>query len=140
MRSITMPSGAVLEVAAAPFADAKRLYQALLYELRGITVVSDSDKLGLLKEIFCAGFSSVNVERALQPCLSRCLYMGQKIADDLFEPTERRKDYLQVLLEVAAENVGPFAETLWSEWNTRLSALKAESQKSSPTKPTTPTT
>ena len=111
----TMPSGATLRLVAAPFADAKDLHQALLSEIAalGLSGATDINEALLLK-IFCASLSSKTVERALDKCLARSLYNGQKITSDVFEKEEARQDYVMVCWEVAHLNVHPFLKHLGS--------------------------
>lgn len=126
MRKDTMPSGAVLEVGIAPFAVAKALYQAVLRELRHISIgTGKPDMAELWKDVFCVGFASNEIEEAIKPCLARCLYDGEKITDASFEPEDRRQDYMQVLMEVAKDNIGPFAKALFATWKKASFAAKA---------------
>lgn len=115
MREVTLQSGAVLKVAPAPFIQSKNLYQALLRELK--TVVFDKQTMpNVWKDLFCSGFSSLEVEKPLWECMTRCLLNGERITPDTFEPVERRDDYMQVCMEVAKENVTPFAKSLYAEF------------------------
>jgi hypothetical protein len=127
MRSITLPSGAVLKVAPAPFAVSKNLWQALLREIRGVAMQGSLDVGSFLKDFFCVGFSSLEVEAALNECLKRCTYDGGKgdlkIDDHTFEPVSARQDYVQVSLEVAKENIAPFAKSLFAEYRTNLATM-----------------
>lgn len=121
MREVVLPSGATLKVTAAPFAASKALYQALLRELRGVDASSYS---ALLQQVFCSGFSSPEIEACLWECFKRCSYDGGagdlKIDKDTFEPLERRQDYMDVCIEVAKENVLPFVNRLYAEFQKYL--------------------
>lgn len=125
MREVTLPSGAVLKVQPAPFAEAKTLYQAILAELRGVPVSVTMDMAGLFKDLFCTSFASSRIEAAIKPCLARCLYnFGQgdlKVTDDCFEAVDRRQDYIIVLKEVAQDNTAPFVSSLFADYKTFLS-------------------
>lgn len=128
MREVTLPSGAVLKIQPAPFADAKTLYQALLREMRGISISGGATDAGdIIKNVFCAGFSSPEIDVALQKCLTRCIYASGgkelKIDKDTFEPVECRQDYVKACVEVTKENVDPFAQGLFADFKTALSAL-----------------
>lgn len=120
MREIKLPSGAILKVNPAPFAVSKALYQALLRELKGISIGMNLEVTGMLKDIFCVGFSSKEVEACLWECFKRCTYNSGsgdlKIDDQTFEPVERRDDYMKVCVEVARENTLPFAKSLYAEY------------------------
>ncbi len=134
MREVNLPSGAILKVAAAPFADAKALYQAMLAEMREIPVSLGVDMGVVIKDLFCAGMSSPIVDAAITKCVARCLYNGEKITTATFEPVEARADYVKVLAEVAKENVFPFMKSLFAEYKTAFE-IQASFQKSTP--PTT---
>jgi len=111
--SIKLPSGAELRITLAPFADARALYQALLAEVRGVNVAGTEDVRNLLKEIFCAGFSSKLVEACVWKCIERATYNNLKIIEDTFEPAKAREDYFTVFYEVTRENVLPFTKSLY---------------------------
>lgn len=118
MKEVKCPSGAVLKITPAPFADAKALYQALLKEGRGIVFNSKQEWGEVLKDMLCTGFSSPEVETKLWVCLERCTYNGTgadlKITPDSFEPVSAREDFTMVCMEVARENVIPFAKSLYA--------------------------
>lgn len=127
MREVKLPSGAVLEVSPSPFAVSKALYQALLKEARGLNISTKAELQSVYKEIFCAGFSSPEIEECLWECFSRCIYRDKrgalKIDADTFEPVEARDDYMKVCLEVAKENVLPFAKSLYAEYLQMLGTI-----------------
>lgn len=125
-----LPSGAELAFNPAPFSDAKALYQAILDELRAVAFIGlDLDDLekevptDLIKNLFCAGFASKKIEAALWECFKRARYNGQKITEDTFEPINAREDYSVVCVEVARENIAPFAKSLMSGYGPLLSEL-----------------
>lgn len=113
MEEKIMPSGATLRVTAAPFADSKRLYQAVLEEMRTMNLAPDRDiETELLREMFLVGFSSKKIDSTLSVCLARSLYNGIRIGEDTFEDERTREDYLIVCWEVAYANLSPFMKTL----------------------------
>lgn len=124
-----MPSGAVLKISPAPFADSKALFKALLKEARGLEISTKMELPNLLKNLFCTGYSSDEIEERLKVCLSRCTYNDGKgdlkIDDDTFNPVKNREDYLYVYMEVAQENVGPFMKSLYAEFQRYLATLEA---------------
>jgi len=131
MREVTLPSGAILRLGVAPFAVAKALYQALLKELKEIPI-STKEELGTVyQKLFCTGFSSTVVEDALKECFKASLYDGRdgkgalRISDDTFEPENRRQDYMKVCVEVAKENINPFAKSLYAEFQTVLAMTES---------------
>lgn len=115
MREVKLPSGATLKVKAAPFSDSKALYQAVLKEMRGVELKSETRTMELYKNLFCAGFSSKEIESTLVPCLERCTYNDHKIGPDTFEADKAREDYVTVCVEVAKENISPFLKSLYAE-------------------------
>lgn len=124
---LQLPSGAELEIQLAPFADAKALYQAVLEELKSIQVRDETEiDLGLVKDLFCVGFSSKKVEAALEKCFKKCLYNKLPITADTWEPAEARGDYLKVCVEVAKENIAPFVKSLSAEFSQIREILRSD--------------
>lgn len=138
-KEILLPSGAILKVAPAPFAVSKALYQAVLRELQQVPLSMNGEMGDLLKNLFCAGFSSLSIEVCLKECFKRCLYVRGsvelKIDDETFEPVEARDDYLTVCKEVAQENIYPFVKSLYAVYK-EASALAETFQKSTSPKTT----
>lgn len=120
MREVKLPSGAVLKITVSPFTTAKNLYQALLKELKNVQISTKTELASIYKELFCIGFSSPEIEACLWECFKRCTYNGGagdlKIDDQTFEPVERRDDYMMVCMEVAKDNILPFAKSLYAEY------------------------
>lgn len=131
MREVLLPSGSILKVSPAPFADAKNLYQALLKELKEVQIDLNAQAVNLYKELFCIGFSSPVIETYLWKCMERCSYnRGQgdmKIDKDTFESLDARQDFVVVCIEVAKDNVDPFAKSLFAEYK-RMSQTVASTQ------------
>lgn len=113
---IDLPSGAKLKVTMAPFADAKALYQAMMEEAAAIKIDTAGQIADLMKNIFCIGFSSKKIEKALEKCLARATYNDLKIDKDTFEPAESREDYISVCYEVARVNINPFMKNLSAKY------------------------
>lgn len=130
MKEIKLPSGATLKVAPAPFAPAKALYQALLKEAKGITISTKREVSELYKDLFCTAFSSPEIEKWLWECMKYCTYDSGKgdlkIGEDTFEPTESRDDFMSVCMEVAKENVLPFAKSLYAEYQRILAMMPSD--------------
>jgi len=130
LKDITMPSGAILSVSLAPFSEAKALYKAALKEIKSLDIKeSDEVDLNLFKNLFSTFFASDEIERALQPCMARCLYDGLRIVSNTFENEKAREDYVQVCWEVAHANVSPFLKNLGLLSKTAMSTLAKSSQK-----------
>lgn len=131
-REVNLPSGATLRIQLSPFVDAKNLYQAMLREIKKIKVSEDMKMGGLFKNLFCAGFSSPEVEAALWKCFQRCAYRGprvgdqfEKIGEDTFEPESARHDYFHVCAEVAQDNVGPFMKPLYAQYQSVVETMQS---------------
>ncbi len=121
MREITLPSGAIAKIDAAPWDDAIALKAAIARELSGADLsalkfdpnaevdVGQFAKLALLVD------SSKPVMDAIFKCLARCTYDGQRITKETFERVEARKDFYDVAFACLQENIGPFFENLLSK-------------------------
>lgn len=125
MKEIKLPSGNVLQMGHTPFSESKALYQALLEEAKGVQFDSKQDFAAVIKDMFCAGFSSKKIEACLEVCLKRCLYAGLKIEnlDKMFDSKESRQDYSVICIEVVQENIGPFTKGLYAEFVRLMSIL-----------------
>lgn len=128
MREVKLPSGAILVLNPAPFADSKALYQAVLKEAKGVAFTTKVEMGNVYKDLFCAGFSSPEIEKCLWVCMPRCTYNKLKITEDTFEPVSAREDFIIVCMEVAKENIHPFVKSLFAEWSNALESL-TKSQK-----------
>ncbi len=125
--SINLPSGAKLLLVAAPFADAKDLYQAMLREVKGMKLDPREEiDVNFFKDIFCAGFSSKEIEQCLWKCFTRCLIDNSKITTDTFEPVDKRDDYFMVCFEIAKVNIMPFTKSLYAQYAHIFQQLKAK--------------
>lgn len=125
MKEVKLLSGAILKITPAPFEDARNLYQALLEELKPLQISSKTEMASIYKDLFCIGFSSKKIEACLWECFKKVIYHDKrgalKIDKDTFEPIEARDDYMKVCMEVAKENVLPFAKSLYAEYGRFLS-------------------
>lgn len=129
-KDIDLPSGAKLHISLAPFAAGKALYQAVLEEARDLRINDDAEvDVNLFKDLFCAGFSSKKIDKALDECMKKATYNSVKVSSDTFEPMEAREDYLDVCWEVAQFNLLPFTKSLMRQFSA-LSALKLPSRES----------
>lgn len=124
-REVVLPSGAKLRIQVSPFSIAKNLYQAILEEAKSLKLDPNAEiDVNLWKDMFCSALSSKKIESALEECLVRCLYNGQKISQETWEPVKTRDDYLTACFEVAAENVRPFMKSLYAKYSGILGKLK----------------
>jgi hypothetical protein len=125
MKEVKMPSGAILKIQLAPFADSKALYQAVLEEVKGLKIdASQNIDVNLFKDIFCAGFSSKKIESALNKCMEKVLYNDLRISDDTWEKVSAREDYMIACFEVVKENLLPFTKSLSAQYALVLGQLK----------------
>lgn len=116
MRDVTLPSGAVLSVGLAPFADSLALYQSLLEEGKTLTLdPSQNVDANFYKDLFCVGFSSKKIEASTKKCMEKCLYNKLRIDSQTFEPVKAREDYMTVLFEVTKDNIAPFTKSLYAQ-------------------------
>lgn len=128
-KDFDLPSGSKLKVTPGSFEEGKELLRVVMEEAKGLHLQMDREvDFNLLKDIFCVGFSSKKIDAALAPCLKRCLYDGTKIDKDTFEPIDKRQDYLEVLFNVAQENIAPFTKSLYAKFAATLEKLAKVSQ------------
>lgn len=131
MTEVVMPSGAKLKVGLPPFEVSRALYQAILDEVRE-KVRLDSQTLlaDVYKDVFCIGFGSKKVEACLWECFAHCTYEGKsgalKIDKDTFQPLSAREDYMSVCIEVAKENVNPFAKNLYAKYKPLIQKILSD--------------
>ncbi len=122
MKEITLGSKNVLKIGVIPFDDAKGLYQLLLKELKNVKFASKDEMANVMKDVFCAGFSSKEVELALWNIFKRCQYCDKRgelrIDKDTFEPLEAREDYIEVCTATITEVVSPFSKGLYAAFQT----------------------
>lgn len=124
MKEIILKSGRKLKISLAPWKDARELYQAVASEL--IAVKADPKQeldTNFIKDLFCTMLASKKIEAALWLCMKRCLYNGERIQEETFEPAEAREDYLDICAEVAKENINPFAKSLYAEYGPLFQGL-----------------
>lgn len=124
---VALPSGAKLKITISPFAEAKALHKAVLKEIKHIPM-SNTTQLGeIVKNFFCDGFTSPEIEQCLAECFKRVQYCDKrgelKIDKDTFEPLEAREDYAKACIAVVEENIRPFAKSLYAEYVKYLSIL-----------------
>ena len=59
---------------------------------------------------------SDDVEKSLFACAERVIYDNAKIDEDYFEDVEHRTLYYPIMFEVMKVNIGPFIESLFSQF------------------------
>jgi len=123
---ITLKSGSTLEIGIAPFSAGNRLMKTIARELATVQFDLDASNLSslsgqdinVLKNAIFQLVQSEAVETAVMECAKRCLYNGQRITPQTFEPEEARQDYLPVVWEVMQANLSPFFKSLGLSWST----------------------
>jgi hypothetical protein len=124
MNEIDLPSGAKLRISLSSFGVSRELFQAVMEELKGTKMAASTEiDVNLFKDLFCAGFASKKIERAVWECMKKALYNGQKISEETFEAEEARQDYLPVMWEVAKANLNPFLKSLYAVFEESLSKI-----------------
>jgi len=124
MEEITLPSGAKLRISLSSFAVARDLFQAVMEELKSTKISAGTEiDVNLFKELFCSGFASKKIEKAVWECMKKALYDNQKITEETFEPEAARGDYLTVMFEVAKANLNPFMKSLYAVFEASLSKI-----------------
>ena len=114
MSKHTLPSGAILEITLAPFADANNLKKAIASEMKGLHLTSEMSltDANFLKDAVFTAIASERILACVEQCFKRCTYNGLKINADTFEPAEARGDYDLICYEVVKENLLPFLKGL----------------------------
>ncbi len=116
MDPITLPSGATLEVAIAPFAAGNRLMKTVArelsvvkfdFEVKSLSELMAQD-INVLKNILFQLIQSDALDAAVQECMKKCLYNGERITSATFESESARPDYVPVVGEVMVANLRPF--------------------------------
>jgi len=127
MSKHTLPSGAILEINIAPFADANALNKAVAKELLKIKIDKELEleDPNFIKDIVCTAISSDEIMGALWLCFKRCTYNNLKLTEDIFEKAEAREDFFSVCQIVLKENIGPFVKSLLSQFGASSSEKKA---------------
>ncbi len=117
-KTVTLPSGATLEIHLVGMEPATALSDAIFEELRGVKVGHAAEllDLGMYKDVVTALLPSKKVREVLKPCLAKSLYNGESIRDmSLFEPAEARQDWYWVQYHVLEFNLSPFAAGLFAK-------------------------
>ncbi len=110
-----LPSGSKLEITLASFQEANALQKIVAKELIKMKLDSNLEfNFNFFKDLICIALASDEFERALKPCIKRCLYREARITEFTFEEYEARQDYNMLCFEVAKENLLPFVKGLSS--------------------------
>lgn len=127
--TLTLESGAKLDLGMAPFATGMKLFKTVANELKLVNFelgledmnlrrLADKD-INTFKNAILQLAGSDALEAALFACMERCLYNGVKIDRKTFEPEDARADYLPVAWEVMKYNLAPFFKNLSLSFRTQ---------------------
>lgn len=115
MLKFQLKSGKKLEIDIAPIDLGLNLYRQILIECKGagldLTIAQEDTILTVLlknKEAVLNVLSSEDVLEAVKDCCQKVVYDKQRFSMELFEKLENRKDFFDVMLIVAMENIRPF--------------------------------
>lgn len=129
MLKFQLKSGKKLEIDIAPIDLCVNLYRQILIECKGagldLTIATEDTILTVLmknKEAVLNVLSSENVLESVKDCCQKVVYDKQRFSMDLFEKVENRKDFFDVMLIVAMENIRPF----FAEPHIILDALQSQ--------------
>jgi hypothetical protein len=122
MQSVSVSSGAKVEIGVAAFKDVMAFKSAAMRELseagvdlKGLRLDKDADISGLLSALLRV-VSSDAVYEKLWPCLARSTYNGQKITEATFEDENARQDFYEVCGHFLKVNITPFLPKAASAW------------------------
>ncbi len=128
MKSVSVSSGAKVEIGVAGFQDVMAFKNAALRELgeagislKGLRVDKEQDISSLLSALLRV-VSSDAVYGKLWPCLERSTYNGAKITQATFEDEKARQDYYEILVEFLKVNITPFLPKTASGWLAKVQA------------------
>lgn len=134
-KTVSLPSGAELEMTLAPFLEGEKLFSATAECLKGVKIDGNADVSDLtsnmnnLKDIFLGCVTSAEMKDAILGCLKRCTYNGQRITSwDIFDDVKVREDYLTVCWEVVKFNLTPFTKSLISRLSGYIEKAKTPQQ------------
>ena len=132
-----LPSGATIELHVADFEASMTLLETVVAELKAVNVdltvdpaniaesLAQEMPVGLIKNVLCQVLGSKALKRDLNACMGRCLYAGEAIGKNTFEPVIARGDYFPAAWEVLKINLLPFFKGV------DLKSLIAAAQKAS---------
>lgn len=123
---LTVKSGAKVVINTAPFEDALALNNAIGQLLPSIDIKMDAelniDVASMAKVMVVVG-TQAPVQTLVMKCLARCTYNGQAITPSTFEPVTAREDYYECAIACVKENIGPFVNSLFSQFSGLLEAM-----------------
>lgn len=127
MSKIKLPSGAELEIQLSPFSDASALNKAVAKELKALKIDGELElnDPNFIKDLVCSAIASEEIMACTWQCFRRCTYNGNKITVETFEPSEARGDFYIVCKEVLTANIGPFFQSLLSQFGASKAEKKA---------------
>ena len=129
-------NGVDVKINPADFINALKLKNAVLKAVKdsGVDISKiDLDKITAsslqpLLEVILTADTNEAVQDSIFKCLARCLYNGEKIVPDTFEPMEAREDYYEIVIACLKENLSPFFKSPISKLKS-LAPKVSDSQK-----------
>jgi hypothetical protein len=123
-RDHILPSGAKLSITTATFERALELFKAYSEEMKNLPI-TEAMSVGIMeKNLFCTLIDSKRVENALKECMKSVRYDGGEVSLDTFKEPEKWGDYVDVLWEVAGDNLNPFMKNLSARFPAAAGILK----------------
>jgi hypothetical protein len=119
IKEITLNSGKVLKVDLCEFEIGKDLFQAVMEEIKALKMDENASiDVNFYKDLFCAYISSKRIESCVWRCFDKVIYDNMKVNKDLFNTNlQAREDYLDIVWEVAKENLAPFTKNLYAQFS-----------------------
>lgn len=116
MKTVKLPSGAVLKILNLEFEESFETFKAFVEVFESVKIDANTDVASLLTSLFVKGILSPRLETATRRCLGRCLYAkgANEIKADMsvFVERESRGDYLPAIKAVMWEAIAPFTSGL----------------------------
>lgn len=127
----TTDSGINVRIGVAPFELAGRLKNVVVKELKtsgaNFGIIAGGNIESITPECFDAMAQailsiagSVDVERALFPCLSKSTYDDAKITPETFDDLKAREEYFKIVSLCIKLNIFPFFKNLGSLYSTLM--------------------
>lgn len=126
MTKFTCENGAEVEIKLASWGETTQLKdsieQALIkkgFSIGDIKIESlEVEAMGQLLQAIMMVDSDPEVRNSIFKCLARCLYNGERITQDTFEPLEARENYYEIVIACIKENLSPLVKRLFSKFKT----------------------
>ena len=129
-------NGVDVKINPADFLSSLKLKNAVLKSVKdsGVDISKiDLDKINAsslqpILEVILTADTDKDVQDSIFKCLARCLYNGEKIIPETFEPIEAREDYYEIVIACLKENLSPFFKSPISKLRS-LAPKRSDNQK-----------